>query len=46
MLLQHRDDTADDLEVTQFFRRDVQEHVLAAGIDFGKALREIAHGGG
>ncbi|KTR83815.1 hypothetical protein NS277_07665 [Novosphingobium barchaimii] len=43
-LVQHRDDRADHLKVAKLFGGDVEEHILAPGIDFGQPLGEIAHG--
>jgi hypothetical protein len=40
---QHADDRADDLEMAQLLRRNVEQHILAAGIAFGKSLGEIPH---
>ena len=44
--VQHGDDRSDHFQVAQFLGRDIQQHVLAAGILLGQALGEIAHGGG
>ncbi|MNT61362.1 hypothetical protein D3C72_1990040 [compost metagenome] len=44
-LVEHDDDIADHFQVAQFFRGDIEQHVLAARIVLGQGLREVAAGG-
>ena len=44
--VQHGHDRADDLEVAQLFRGDVEQQVSAARIFIRQSLGEVAHGGG
>lgn len=41
-LVEHRGDRPDDLEVTKFFGRDIEQHVTPAGVILAYRLREIA----
>ena len=44
-LAQHRDDTADHLQMAEFLGGDVEQHVLPIRIVFPYSLREIPHCG-
>jgi hypothetical protein len=45
-LVEHYDDASYDLQVADLFRGDIDQEILAAGVDLGEALREISHGRG
>jgi hypothetical protein len=42
-LVHHHDDAADHLKVAQLLSRDIEQHVLAAGIAFCQGLTKIPH---